>query len=72
MATYQECRETLAAYAYDVIELFADKWERWPNEHASRIIANRLNASIKTWLKFDKTVAQQIEQVRDEIIKRSA
>ena len=49
LPTYSDVYETIALYANEVLPLFADGWERFPQGRCAAEVLSRLRAQQETW-----------------------
>lgn len=49
MKTYDECYEVIALHHNDVLPLFADAWNRFPDPKTASIIVEKLKGAVFTY-----------------------
>ena len=68
---HHEATKIITTYASEMLPLWADRFERWPQGGQAAMIANYLNDHAETYRKIAPDVCKQMIEVATEIIVRS-
>ena len=68
--TYTEASDIITKYAPEVLSLFADPWERWPEWRSAVDIQNILVRRARMYDGISSDVADSLRRVSDEIGQR--
>lgn len=68
--SHTQVREIIATTIQDYVPLFADRWERFPDEKTSFFLIKKLQAELPFWRKHNTDHADKIENAIAEIKKR--
>ena len=69
--SYDDCYQSIARYAPDMLSHFNDRWERFPQGGNAAMIVNFLNDKAQEYYKFGcDEVGKELANVAGEIIFR--